>query len=156
MADLDTTAALQAALNDEQQALTGLLPRIDDATWQGGKRADGWTVHDIVAHMADSTYGLSLLVLGEVKPSLELDERGWLKADGHNAERRAKLAALPRAKIESRLQASFDYARRAIDATADLNAPGPYGAIHTRGRWLNRIVEHLHEHRGDLEKLLAV
>jgi hypothetical protein len=154
MAELETRDELAAALEQERLALAALLPRFDEGSWSTATRADGWSAHDVAAHLADSTYGLALLVLGEIAPSLELNEGGWLKADDYNAERRAKNTALPRAKVEARLMSSFAHAQRAIAAGADLGGPGPYGPVHTRGRWLYRIVEHLHEHRTELEQML--
>jgi uncharacterized protein (TIGR03083 family) len=147
---------LLVALERERGAVLDLLPRFSDEQWRASARADGWTVHDIAMHMADSNYGLALMLLGEVPAMLPMNEQtGWMEVDELNEQRRQKNATLPREKVLSRMQSSFDHARRAIEAAGDFADPGPYGAIHTRGQWLNRIVDHAGEHREDLERLLG-
>ena len=37
----------------------------------------------------------------------------------------------------------------------DLDASGPYGPVHTKRQWLQRIVYHTKMHRRDLEQLLS-
>ncbi len=44
--------ALLADLTAEQQALDELLASLDDDQWRAPTPADGWTVHDTVAHLA--------------------------------------------------------------------------------------------------------
>jgi uncharacterized protein (TIGR03083 family) len=155
MSELATRAELLEALAAERAALEGLAARFSDEAWRAATRADGWTAHDIAAHLADATYALALMALGELQPSMPLNERGWMEVDDFNQQRRRKNAELPREKVVSRLSSSFDHARRAIEAADDLSAPGPYGPVHTRGLWLNRIVAHAREHRGDIEGLLG-
>jgi uncharacterized protein (TIGR03083 family) len=155
MAELDTQDALLEALEIERAVLEQLLARFDEQRWRAAGRADGWSAHDIAGHLADSNYGLALLVLGEMQPALPLSDTGWMQADDYNQQRREKNAALPMGKILTRLASSFEHARRAIAATSDLSAPGPYGPIHTKGLWLNRIVAHTRAHREDLEQILG-
>lgn len=157
MADEITRERLLAALEQERAALMGLLPRFGEEQWRAARREDGWTAHDIATHLADSNYGLALILLGELSPPLPLDESsGWMQGlDDYNEQRRQKNAALPRDKVLSRMSSSFDHARRAIETTDDLSAPGPYGPVHTRGQWLRRIVQHTRMHRRDLEQLLG-
>jgi uncharacterized protein (TIGR03083 family) len=155
MAEYSTRDALLAALAAERAALEAVLARYDEATWRGKLRADGWNAHDIAAHLADANYGLALMVLGEVKPSMPLNDKGWMDVDDYNQQRREKNAALPMAKVAARLASSFEHAQRAIEASDDLGAPGPYGPVHTKSLWLNRIVAHTHMHRVDLEELLG-
>jgi hypothetical protein len=73
----------------------------------------------------------------------------------YNDQRRLQNAALPREKLVSRLQSSFEQARRAFSTVEDVEAPGPYGPTHTKGQWLRRIVDHAAEHRQELEELLV-
>jgi uncharacterized protein (TIGR03083 family) len=157
MPELTTREELLAALEHERAVLLDLLPRFSDEQWRAMARDDGWTAHDIAAHLADSNYGLALMVLGELQPPLAFDEStGWMAGlDEFNEQRRQKNAGLPREKVLSRMAASFDHARRAIEATTDLDAPGPYGPVHTKGQWLRRIIQHTRMHRRDLEQLLA-
>lgn len=155
MAELDTQAALLEALEAERVALEQVLARFDEQRWRTATRSDGWSAHDIAAHLADSNYGLALLVLGEMQPALPLSDTGWMQVDDYNQQRREKNAALAMEKVITRLASSFEHARRAIAATSDLSAPGPYGPIHTKSLWLNRIVAHTRVHREDLEQILG-
>jgi uncharacterized protein (TIGR03083 family) len=152
-----TREELLAALERERAALLELLPRFSDEQWYAVARDDGWTAHDIATHLADANYGLALMTMGELMPPLQLDETSkWMAGlDQYNAERRAKNATLPRDKVLSRSAKALDQARRAIEATDDLDAPGPYGPVHTKRQWLQRIIYHTREHRRDLEKLLG-
>jgi uncharacterized protein (TIGR03083 family) len=156
MNDEPTREDLLAALERERAAMMDLLPPFAEERWRTAARDDGWTAHDIATHLADSNYGLALILLGEVPPPLALDESsGWMQGlDEYNEQRRQKNAALPREKVLSRMASAFDHARRAIEATDDLAAPGPYGPVHTKGQWLRRIVQHTKQHRRDLEQLL--
>jgi uncharacterized protein (TIGR03083 family) len=155
MLELTSRDALLEALATEKAALEAVVARYTEATWRGNIRSDGWNAHDIAAHLADANYGLALMVLGEVKPSMPLNEQGWMDIDDYNQQRREKNAALPMEKVLSRLASSFEHAQRAIEATDDLQAPGPYGPVHTKSLWLNRIVAHTHMHRLDLAELLG-
>lgn len=157
MAELNTREELLSALEQERAALLAVLPRFSDEQWHMATRDDGWTVHDITTHLADANYGLALMALGEILPPLKLDEQsGWMDGlDEYNQLRRAKNATLPREKVLSRSAKALDEGRRAIEMVDDLDAPGPYGPIHTKRQWLQRIVLHTRQHRRDLEALLS-
>ncbi|NOK58469.1 MAG: hypothetical protein GFH27_549279n275 [Chloroflexi bacterium AL-W] len=146
---------LLAALEQERITLSDLLPRFSDEQWRANTRSDGWTVHDIAMHIADSSYGLSLIILGEVQPNLPVNpETGWMDVDDLNEQRRQKNAALDRDKVMQRVTGSFDHARRAIEHTDDLDAPGPLGPSRTKRSWLQQIVSHVESHRQELEELI--
>jgi uncharacterized damage-inducible protein DinB len=147
--------ALLAALEREREALLALLPRFDEETWRDGRRNDGWSAHDITMHLADSTYGLARITLGEIPPAAPTDERGWMQVDELNQARREKNAELTREKAMSRFAASFEHGRRAIEQVDDLAAAGPTGGQFTKGDWLARLVEHNRMHREELERMLA-
>jgi hypothetical protein len=147
--------ALLTALDHERAALLALLPRFGEQQWRSAARADGWSAHDIACHVADSTYGLARMITGEIAPVLPLGETGWMNPDELNEQRRQKNTELPREKVLSRTASAFEYARRALESTADFDAPGPYGAVHTKGMWFNRIVDHTRAHRVELEELLG-
>jgi uncharacterized protein (TIGR03083 family) len=149
-------AALLAELEQERAALLELLPRFSDEQWRATAREDGWTVHDIAMHVADSNYGLALMILGEIPAVLQRDEAtGWMNVDDLNEQRRRKNAALPREKAMSRLASAFEHARRALETIDDYDAPSPLGPSVPKGRWLERIVRHNQEHRADFERLLG-
>jgi uncharacterized damage-inducible protein DinB len=155
MPTIPTRDELLAALDAERAALLQLLPRFDDERWRTATRSDGWTAHDIAAHLADANYGLAKLVLGEFPPTLPVNPTtGWMDPDANNQQRREKNASLPREKIAGRMASAFEHARRAIETVQDVDAPGPYGPNHTKGQWLKRIVDHTREHRSELEALL--
>ncbi|MEM8534499.1 MAG: maleylpyruvate isomerase N-terminal domain-containing protein [Chloroflexota bacterium] len=148
-------ADLLTKLEHERGTLLALLPRFSNEQWRASTRNDGWTVHDIAMHIADSSYGLSLIVLGEVQPNLPLNpDTGWMEVDALNEQRRQKNAGLTREKVMQRVAGSFDHARRAIEHTHDLDAPGPLGSSRTKGDWLERIVSHVEAHRQELEDLI--
>lgn len=150
-----TREELLATLEHESAALLDLLPRFTDEQWRATLREDGWSVHDIAIHLADSNYGLALMVIGEFQPTLKLNETtGWLDADDHNEQRRQRNAALSRDKVMSRTIGAIDHARRALQTIDDLTAPGPYGAIHTKETFIQAIIIHTRTHRHDLEALL--
>lgn len=147
---------LLAALDAERSALLDLLPRFGDEQLRQTTRADGWTAHDIAAHVADSSFGLARLVLGEAPPALPVNPAtGWMDPTDYNHQRREQNRALSREKLAARLAGGFDNARRAIETVADYDAPGPYGPKHTKGQWLQRIVDHTREHREELAALLS-
>lgn len=155
MATIPTRDELLAALEAERAAIFELLPRFGDERWRTATRSDGWTAHEIAAHLADANYGLALLVLGELQPTLPTNPTtGWMDPDENNQQRREKNRSLPREKIASRMASAFEHARRAIETVRDVDAPGPYGPRHTKGQWLKRIIDHTREHRADLEALL--
>ena len=155
MTTTPTQADLLTRLEQERGMLLELLPRFGDEQWRAVTRNDGWTVHDIAMHIADSSYGLSLIVLGEVEPNLPLNpDTGWMEVDALNEQRRQKNAGLTREKVMQRVAGSFDHARRAIEHTNDLDAPGPLGPSRTKRDWLQRIVSHVESHRQELEDLI--
>jgi Mycothiol maleylpyruvate isomerase N-terminal domain len=149
-------AAQIAALDAEESALHAVLERYDDAALKAATRADGWSAHDIVAHLADATYGLALMLLGEIPVSLPIDSQtGWMNADEYNEQRRQKNAGLSHAKLGERLAGAFVAARRSVSAEVDSADPGPSGAQFTRADWHQRMIDHLRDHRVELEELLA-
>ena len=156
MPDVLSRAELLAALETERAALVALLPQFGDEQWYGASRADGWTAHDIAAHVADASYGLARLALGEAQPVLPVDPAtGWMDPSGYNDQRREQNRSLSREKLATRMASAFEHARRAIESVPDYDAPGPYGPTHTKGQWLQRIVDHAREHRHELSELLS-
>jgi hypothetical protein len=156
MEQLQTREELLAAFEQERAALLDLLPRFSDEQWRS-TRDDGWTAHDIAAHLADANYGLALMARGELTPPLPLDQStGWMAGlDAYNQARRDKNAELPREKVLSRSAKALEQARQTLEQIDDLDAPGPYGPAHTRRQLLQRIIRHTREHRLDLEQLLS-
>ncbi|NJM05990.1 maleylpyruvate isomerase family protein [Candidatus Gracilibacteria bacterium] len=155
MQDHELRTTMLAALDAEYSVLMARCRKYDGAQLRAAVRADGWTAHDILAHVADATYGLSLLTLGEAQPTLPTDpQTGYLSPHEYNEQRRQKNADLSVEKLLSRLESAFATARRAIAETSDLAADGPYGPPTTRHDWLQRIVDHAQGHREELAELL--
>lgn len=138
-----------AALSAEEAAMQVLLTRIDDQAWQTLARNDGWTIHDIVAHIADSTYGIAQLILKGPPPEARID------LDAYNQQRRERLADLPRATVEQRITSGFAAARQAVQAAPDPAQVIAYGPHRTAGEWLLLLAPHIAGHRSEIEQLLA-
>jgi uncharacterized damage-inducible protein DinB len=149
-------AALLGALDDEAALLQRLFDSYDDEALHAMVRSDGWSAHAILAHVADSTYGLALMITGEIPATLEVDEtNGWIPPHEYNEQRRQKNATLSRAKLNERLAGGFAAARRALEQEQQAEAPGPTGGRFTRGDWHQRVVEHIQGHRAELEALIG-
>ena len=151
-----THEAIIAALQAEQRALEELVGRISDEQWRLA-RADGWTIHDIVAHIGDAAFGLGRLAVmtSQQPPSGPLPDRETIMAgiNQRNAERRAKLAALSRAHVEGRIATGFGEAIKAVGKVGDLDTPA-IGPAPTVGGLLMRAAKHSSEHREEIEALL--
>ena len=145
-------AALLTGLEEQRTQLLALLSQFSDEQWRGVAREDGWAIHDIAVHVADSTYGLALIALGEGREALPTDPTsGQVSPHDFNEYRRQKNRELPREKLMSRMVAAFAAAQRALETVEDLDTPVNFGEGATKGRVLQRIVEHLAEHQGELQ-----
>src|SRR5690348_8555195 len=92
-----TREQILAAYADEEANLNALLARIPDTAWQTLQRADGWTIHDIVCHIADGAGGIPRLVL-EGPPPTGFD------LNALNEQRRQQNCSLSRQEVEERLK----------------------------------------------------
>jgi uncharacterized damage-inducible protein DinB len=156
MAGAFDRAALLAALESEAAILQRLLDGCSDEVLHERVRLDGWSAHAILAHIADSTYGLALMITGDIPVTLQTDETvGWVSPHEYNEQRRQKNATLSRAKLNERLAGGFAAARRALEQEQQAEAPGPTGGQFTRGDWHGRVVEHIQGHRAELEALIG-
>lgn len=143
-----TKEELTAALEGERAAFTALLPRISDEQWSTLQREDGWTIHDIVGHVADSSYGLAWLIENG-------SPGGAVDVNARNAERRERMRQMPRSELEKRVGSGFDAALAALDRTDDLSLPGPFGPDRSKGQWFQIIALHNGSHRVEIEQLLS-
>ncbi|MFI8513245.1 maleylpyruvate isomerase family mycothiol-dependent enzyme [Streptomyces sp. NPDC085460] len=98
----------------ERAALIGVLERLDDARWDEPSLCAGWTVHDVVAHLADTARTTRLgFVLGLARARFDFDRqnaRGVARERGasprETLERLRRVAArrsTPPAPLDSRL-----------------------------------------------------
>lgn len=155
MANL-TQTQLMEELKAEQLALTEIVARVSEEQWHGLKRADGWSIHDIVAHVGDASFSLAQLAEKGPQARGPSDMATMMKSiHERNVRRQRELASLSRDQIEGRLASGFSVALRVIDQSTNLLAPGPLGPSPTLGEWLQRIAIHSAQHREQLKELLG-
>ncbi|MEY2426771.1 MAG: hypothetical protein QOI61_2343, partial [Actinomycetota bacterium] len=65
-----------AALAEQQAELDGLINPIDDAAWASASRCDGWTVSDVVLHLAQTNEMALASLQHRMQPFLEDMLRG--------------------------------------------------------------------------------
>jgi hypothetical protein len=151
-----TREGIVAALEEEREALTALVGGISDEQWTR-TRDDGWTIHDIVAHIGDAAFGLGRLAVmaSQQPPSGPTQSREEIVAgiNRRNDERRAKLAAMSRADIEGRIATGFNEAIKSVGKLGDLDTPA-VGPAPTVGGLLMRAAKHSEEHRAQIEAIL--
>ncbi|MCG8353461.1 MAG: DinB family protein [Chloroflexales bacterium] len=147
--EITTRETIRADINAAQEDLQELMPRISDDDWYNLQRDDGWSIHDIVGHIADSSYGIARMLTAGLPPGAKLN------IDERNAARRESMRTLPRAEIEQRLASGFDAARETLSSIPDLNAPGPPGIERNAGQCLAIIPLHVAAHQQEIEDLLA-
>ncbi|MFE6781042.1 maleylpyruvate isomerase family mycothiol-dependent enzyme [Streptomyces sp. NPDC057680] len=98
----------------ERAALIGDLTRLDDAQWLRPSLCDGWTVHDVLAHLVDNARATRLGFLTDlVRARFDFDRqntRGVARARGTTPQetldrfrRVASRTSAPPAPLDSRL-----------------------------------------------------
>src|SRR3954451_14402921 len=65
-----------AALADQQDQLGALLEDLDEDGWQRPSRCDGWTVADVVLHLAQTNELASASASGRMAEALDERARG--------------------------------------------------------------------------------
>jgi hypothetical protein len=157
-----TRQAILDGLAEEQSALLALLSCFSDEEWHTLTRNDGWTVHDIVAHIADvhlSTAATSGVAPGvskvNVGVTLPMMPDGRVNQERLNMLRFEANRQLSRDQVVGRLAKAFKAVAKAVSAPDDrrLAGPGPYGSPETMLEWFNAAVLHNREHRLQLERL---
>jgi hypothetical protein len=146
---------LLTALAAEHTALAAVITAIDDDAWRAPIRADGWSPHDIVAHVADGTYGMARMIADEL-PAPDFSgpvqiAQSLVAIDAFNDARRMTNAALSREKVVSRLASAFAVAERAIRNCPDPSMVRPAGTRQDLAFWAQRIVDHAAGHREELK-----
>lgn len=75
-----------AAVNAERAAIVSFLRQLDDADWERPSRCEGWTIKDVVSHLAAAAHGfftpwvVGLLFDNDVEKHNDRDaekRRGW-------------------------------------------------------------------------------
>src|SRR4051794_31172960 len=105
--------AVVTALAGQQAELTGILSSLDDAGWQQPSRCEGWTVADVVLHLAqtnemaiasvDGTFAEYLAEVGR-----QLGDAPQANVDDGAALMVAKERGRPLDELKSRWQSSVD------------------------------------------------
>ncbi len=149
-----TRETMLAALAHEHDALDDAAMALDDAAWHAPIRADGWSPHDIVAHVADGTYGMARLLKDEL-PAFNFSTPAQIRAtlvgiDAFNDQRRATNAQLTREKVMSRLASAFTVAQQAVQACPDPAVVRPAGTQQDLAFWAQRIIDHAAGHRAEM------
>jgi hypothetical protein len=150
------------SLTKEHNTLMDFLSRLSDEEWRVLVRNDGWSMHDIAAHVAD-VY-LSTVRLSGVAPHVPKSAAGMtlpMMPDGRvNIERLNMLRyqtnrELPRDVVVGRLHEAHEALVNTIDALEQdrLDGPGPYGPPYTMLTWFNAMVLHVREHRLQMKRI---
>lgn len=151
-------------LSEEQSALMKFLSALSDTEWRTLARDDGWSVHDIAAHIADAhltTMALSNtlphLAPGIVGVTLPILPNGRVNTERLNMMRYEINRGLSRDEVMKRLSRGFALITKTVKTLDDdvLAAPGPYGPSGTMLEWFNTTVSHCREHRLQLEHVYA-
>lgn len=151
-------------LVEERGALKALLTRFNDEDWRSLTRSDSWSVHDIVAHIADihlSTIAISGIFRrpsrAKLGVTLPMTPNGHVNVERLNMLRYQVNSKLSRAEVMVRLDEAFKIVAEAINALDEdqLSGPGPYGPPETMLGWFNGLILHIREHRLQLEQIYA-
>ena len=109
-----------AALTAQQAELSGLLEGIDDDDWQRPSRCEGWTVADVVVHVAQTNELAIASATGQLEKGIEaLSWSAEGRADSVDASAEQAVAlerGVPGAEIGARWQRSADELRSALAA----------------------------------------
>jgi uncharacterized protein (TIGR03084 family) len=108
-----------AALAAQQDDLSALVAPLDDAGWQTPSRCDGWSVADVVLHLAQTNEMAIASVQGryaEVVEALTAGLGAASSVDEGAALMVANERGLPPAAVRDRWQQSADTLRRELDA----------------------------------------
>ena len=101
------------ALAAQQGELSGILTRLDDAGWQRPSRCEGWTVADVVLHLAQTNEMAIASLDGQFAEYLaqvgrQLGEAPQTNVDDGAALMVAKERDRPLPELQTRWQASVD------------------------------------------------
>jgi hypothetical protein len=160
-----TRQAILDGLAKEQDALLKLLSRFSDEEWRALTRDDGWSVHDIAAHVADiylatlATSGLSTrLPKATVGVTLPMSPDGRVNVERLNMLRYQVNRRLSRDEVEKRLAQAHAALLETVSAldSEQMAGPGPYGPPETMLEWFNAMILHSREHRLQLERIYAL
>jgi len=101
-------------VHEERAALIADLEGVDEASWEAQSLCDGWTVHDVVAHLVDTALTTRLgFVAGLARARFDFDRQNARGVQRHRGARPqgtlqrlrevASLTSTPPAPLDSRL-----------------------------------------------------
>jgi hypothetical protein len=163
MSELTREAVLDN-LTEEHNALLDFLSVLSDVEWHGLTRNDGWSVHDIAAHIADvylTTVRLSgvahRMPQAAAGLTLPMMPDGRVNVERFNMLRYQANRGLSRDEVMKQLAEAFASTVKTIKELDEdvLDGPGPYGPPHTMLTWFNATVLHVQEHRLQLVHIYA-
>lgn len=117
---MDAPDEMIAALGEQQDELSHLLAEVDDAGWQRPSRCAGWTVADVVLHLAQTNelaVGSARGRFFEAVEELSFGTRGATSVDDAAAVTVDRDRGGPPQVIHDRWLASVDALREALLAT---------------------------------------
>lgn len=159
-----TRQVILDGLDEEQGALMDLLSRFSDEEWRLLTRDDGWSVHDVAAHIADvylatvAASGLARHLFKEiVGVTLPMMPDGRVNVERLNMLRYQVNRGLSRQQVLQRLAEACKMVTETMHTLDDdrLEGPGPYGPPETMLEWFNAMILHSREHRLQLEHIYA-
>jgi uncharacterized protein (TIGR03084 family) len=149
------------ALADQQAQLTGMLEGLEDTDWQRPSRCEGWTVADVVLHLAQTNEMAIASVDGRFAEYLaevgrQLGDAPQSNVDDGAALMVAKERDRPLADLKARWQASVDdFLGRLEDADFHRRVMWVAGELSLRTLVTTRLAE-TWIHTGDVADGLGV
>ncbi|SRR5581483_1489685 len=109
---MSVSEAAVAALAEQQSELTGILQGLDDDAWQRPSRCEGWTVADVVLHLAQ-TNEMAIASFDDRMPEYLAEVGRQLAGPASNVDDGAALMVAnernrPLADLKQRWQSSVD------------------------------------------------
>lgn len=151
--------AILSALEDQHSELAVLLDTVDDAGWQRPTRCEGWTVADVVLHLAQTDELALASALGHFAEGLDV-LRGGLERQGNVDDGAAAFVAqergLPNAALLERWRTGAAALRDALAASDPHRRIGwVSGQLSTQTLATTRLAE-CWIHTGDVAEALDV
>jgi uncharacterized protein (TIGR03084 family) len=151
--------AILTALKEQHSELTALLDRLDDAGWQRPTRCEGWTVADVVLHLAQTDELALASAQGQYAEGLNV-LAGGLEGQGNVDDGAAATVAhergLPNAELLERWRTGAAALREALAASDPHRRVGwVTGQLSTQTLATTRLAE-CWIHTGDVAEALDV
>ena len=153
--------AIRADNQAKAASVTAVLARVTESGWgapvYSPDHAATWTVHDVIAHLLDSTEGqlrtARMIANGEDPLPPDFDLQRWNKRIVEKAADKdtAEMIAAVRDNVDAWLQ----FLDEVPEAALDNQGRYPSGDIETVENYIVRYSNHEATHAADLEKALV-